>query len=184
MRPPSLPVAASSFFPSHVGHPSCSCCALRLPIRFADHRRSSIAVSRVYMRHRHPRSCGTSGCSISQPVVPRPSRTLPYLIKAFEQEPWSGSLTSSYSSPYSYINMHNLVSVALQFRLQLNSIREDSFWGRAEGLMAHNPAVLDSRTLASLRQPLFHHRSADRGVCCSIGRGHLATADSRGEAKA
>jgi len=42
-------------FPSHTGHPPRSCSGLR-PSSFIDHRRSSIAVSRLRMRHRHPRS--------------------------------------------------------------------------------------------------------------------------------
>ena len=47
-------------FPSHIGHPPRSCSGLR-PSSFIDHRRSSIAMSRLRMRHRHPRSRVTIG---------------------------------------------------------------------------------------------------------------------------
>jgi len=39
----------------------------------------------------------------------------------------------------------------------------------SEGLLAVIVAALDPRTLASLRQPPFHHHSADLGLCCGIG---------------
>lgn len=42
-------------FPSHINHSSRFCNDLRPS--FIDHRRSSIAVSRLRMRHRHSRSC-------------------------------------------------------------------------------------------------------------------------------
>jgi len=57
---PSLAARPLLFlFPSHTGHPPRSCSGLRPS--FTGHRRSSIAVSRLRMRHRHPRSRVTTG---------------------------------------------------------------------------------------------------------------------------
>jgi len=52
----------------------------------------------------------------------------------------------------------------------------------SEGLLAIIVVALDPRTLASLRQPSFHHHLVDLELCCAIDRGLSIDVDRRGEA--
>jgi len=163
-------------FPSHTGHPPRSCSGLRPP-SFTDHRRSSVAVSRLRMRHRHPRSRVTTGLwspdrSSLALLGHCPSPSKP----SSEQQPRALSDTLSHSL--------KSCSLSLHFWLLLSPIGHGSCLRRAEGLLALISAALDSRTLTSLRQPSFHHCSVDLGSCCGIGWGLSAGADRRGEANA
>lgn len=77
---PSLAARSLPFrFPSHTGHPPRSCSGLRPSV--TDHRRSSVAVSRLRMRPWHPRPRVTTGLrslnrsSLALPVhCPSPSK--------------------------------------------------------------------------------------------------------------